>query len=154
MRLTNRRIIKFRKENGIKPSKLGIIIGMPKRSARTRIYQYENDSRTPRENTAEKMADFFDVSVRAILADTDDCVGVMHTFFSLEDFYGAKIAKDADGKVCIKINPGKNPDAKTLEKYLKEWQEKARQLVDREITRKDYDHWRYNFSDDADVSDD
>ena len=68
----------------------------------------------------------------------------MHTLFVLEDIYGLTIG-EADGEVCLKINKDKGKDAAELLKMLSAWKEQADRLSAAEISREEYDQWRYNY---------
>ena len=68
----------------------------------------------------------------------------MHTLFVLEDIYGLTIG-EADGEVCLKINKDKGKDAAELLKMLSAWKEQADRLSTEEISKEEYDQWRYNY---------
>ena len=64
--------------------------------------------------------------------------------FVLEDIYGLTIG-EADGEVCLKINKDKGKDAAELLKMLSAWKEQADRLSAEEISKEEYDQWRYNY---------
>lgn len=68
----------------------------------------------------------------------------MHTLFALEDIYGLTVSK-TDGEVCLKVNKDKSKDAAELLKMLCSWKERTDKLSSEEISREDYDQWRYNY---------
>ena len=68
----------------------------------------------------------------------------MHTLFTLEDNYGLKIS-EMDGEVCLKVDVRKNKDAARLHEMLCSWQQAAAMLEAGEITKEDYDKWRYHY---------
>ena len=68
----------------------------------------------------------------------------MHTLFTLEDIYGLTVS-ESDGEICLKVNKDKNKDAAELLKMLSAWKEQADKLSAEEISREDYDQWRYNY---------
>ncbi|MCI9217631.1 MAG: transcriptional regulator, partial [Dorea sp.] len=78
------------------------------------------------------------------IPDIDSYIGLMHTLFALEDIYGLTIS-ETDGEVCLKVNKDKNKDAAELLKMLSAWKEQADKLSVEEISREDYDQWRYNY---------
>ena len=91
------------------------------------------------------LAQALDVAPQALdIPDIDSYIGLMHTLFSLEDIYGL-IVSEADGEVCLKVNKDKNKDAAELLQMLTAWQEQAVKLSAEEISREDYDQWRYNY---------
>ncbi len=90
-------------------------------------------------------AQVLDVSPQALsVPDIDSYIGLMHTLFTLEDIYGLTVS-EADGKVCLKINKDKCKDAVELSKMLCAWKEQADKLFSEEISREDYDNWRYHY---------
>ncbi len=68
----------------------------------------------------------------------------MHTLFTLEDNYGIKIS-ETDGEVCLKVDVRKNKDAAQLHEMLCSWQQAAAMLEAGEISKEDYDKWRYHY---------
>ena len=68
----------------------------------------------------------------------------MHTLFALEDIYGLTIS-ETDGEVCLKVNKDKSKDAAELLKMLSAWKEQADKLSAEEISKEDYNQWRYNY---------
>ena len=95
------RINFFRKKNNLTMNYLGQQLGFPAKGADVRIVQYENNSRKPKADLTAKMAEIFGVSPEALsVPDIDTYIGLMHTFFTLEDMYGLTIDKIDD---CILI---------------------------------------------------
>ena len=70
--------------------------------------------------------------------------GLMHTLFTLEDNYGLKIS-EMDGEVCLKVDVRKSKDAARLHEMLCSWQQAAAMLEAGEISKEDYDKWRYHY---------
>lgn len=86
-----------------------------------------------------------DVAPQALdVPDIDSYIGLMHTLFTLEDIYGLTVG-EADGEVCLKVNKDKSKDAAELSKMLCAWKEQADKLSAEEISREDYDNWRYHY---------
>ena len=86
-----------------------------------------------------------DISPQALdVPDIDSYIGLMHTLFTLEDVYGLTVS-EADGEVCLKVNKGKGKDAAELSKMLCAWKEQADKLSSEEISREEYDNWRYRY---------
>lgn len=91
------------------------------------------------------MAEVLDVSPYALsVPDIDSYVGLMHTLFTLEDNYGLKVS-EIDGEVCLKVDVRKNKDAARLHEMLCSWQQAAAMLEAGEISKEDYDRWRYHY---------
>ena len=96
------RIQFFRKRKGLTQRQLGKQMGFSERTADIRIAQYESGQRTPKAEMIEELAGMLDVAPEAIsVPDTDTYLGLMHTFFSLEDKYGLTVTV-LDGQVCLK----------------------------------------------------
>ena len=68
----------------------------------------------------------------------------MHTLFTLEDNYGLMVS-EMDGEVCLKVDVRKNKDATRLQEMLCSWQQAAAMLEAGEISKEDYDKWRYHY---------
>jgi len=113
------RIHFFRIMRGMTQKYLGMLVGFPERSA--------------------------DVAPQALdIPDIDSQIGLMHTLFALEDIYGLTIS-ETDGEVCLKISKDKGKAAEELLQMLTAWQEQAAKLTTKEISREEYDQWRYNY---------
>ena len=124
------RIHFFRLLRGMTQKYLGMALGFPEKSADVRLAQYETGSRTPKADLTAALAQVLDVSPHALsVPDIDSYVGLMHTLFTLEDNYGLKIS-EMDGEVCLK---------------LCSWQQAAAMLEAGEISKEDYDKWRYHY---------
>jgi len=139
------RIHFFRIMRGMTQKYLGMLVGFPERSADVRLAQYETGSRKPKGDLTAALAQVLDVAPQALdIPDIDSYIGLMHTLFALEDIYGLTIS-ETDGEVCLKVNKGKSKDATELLKMLCAWKEQADNLSAEEISREDYDQWRYNY---------
>ncbi len=115
------------------------------KSADVRLAQYETGSRTPKADLTAALAEALDVSPYALsVPDIDSYVGLMHTLFTLEDNYGLKVS-ELDGEVCLKVDVRKNKDAAQLHEMLCSWQQAAAMLEAGEISKEDYDKWRYHY---------
>ncbi len=139
------RIHFFRIMRGMTQKYLGMLVGFPEKSADVRLAQYETGSRKPKADLTAALAQAMDVMPEALdIPDIDSYIGLMHTLFALEDIYGLTIS-EADGEVCLKVNKDKSKDAAELLQMLTAWQEQAVKLSAEEISREDYDQWRYNY---------
>ena len=137
------RIHFFRLLRGMTQQYLGMALGFPEKSADVRLAQYETGSRTPKTDLTAALAQVLDVSPHALsVPDIDSYVGLMHTLFTLEDNYGLKIS-ETDGEVCVKVDVRTNKDAARLHVMLCSWQQTASRLEAGEISKEDYDKWRY-----------
>ena len=139
------RIHFFRTMRGMTQKYLGMALGFPEKSADVRLAQYENGSRTPKADVTAALAKVLDVSPKALdVPDIDSYTGLMHTLFTLEDRYGLKI-DEAGGEVCLKIDVSKGKDAARLHETLCAWHQAAAMLEAGEISKEDYDKWRYYY---------
>ena len=110
-----------------------------------RLAQYETGSRKPKADLTAALAQVLEVSPQALdVPDIDSYIGLMHTLFTLEDIYGLTVS-EADGEVCLKVNKDKGKDAAELSKMLYAWKEQADKLSSEEISREEYDNWRYYY---------
>lgn len=139
------RIHFFRLLRGMTQKYLGTIIGFPERSADVRLAQYETGTRKPKAELTAALAQALDVSPHALdVPDIDSYIGLMHTLFTLEDLYGLTVS-EADGEICLKVNKDKGKDAHELLKMLYAWKEQADKLSSEEISKEEYDNWRYHY---------
>lgn len=139
------RIHFFRILRGMTQKYLGTIVGFPERSADVRLAQYETGTRKPKAELTAALAQALDVSPHALdVPDIDSYIGLMHTLFTLEDIYGLTVS-EADGEVCLKVDKNKEKDAHELLKMLYAWKEQGDKLSSEEISREEYDNWRYHY---------
>lgn len=139
------RIHFFRLLRGMTQKYLGTAVGFPEKSADVRLAQYETGTRTPKADLTAALAQVLDVSPQALsVPDIDSYIGLMHTLFTLEDNYGLTVS-EANGEVCLKVNKDKGKDAAELLKMLCAWKEQVDKLSSEEISREEYDRWRYNY---------
>ncbi|MBD5544781.1 MAG: helix-turn-helix transcriptional regulator [Lachnospiraceae bacterium] len=139
------RIHFFRIMRGMTQKYLGMLVGFPERSADVRLAQYETGSRKPKAELTAALAQALDVAPQALdIPDIDSQIGLMHTLFALEDIYGLTVSK-ADGEVCLKVSKDKGKAAEELLQMLTSWQEQAAKLSVEEISKEEYDQWRYNY---------
>lgn len=139
------RIHFFRLLRGMTQKYLGTAVGFPERSADVRLAQYETGSRKPKADLTAPLAQVLEVSPQALdVPDIDSYIGLMHTLFTLEDIYGLTVSA-ADGEVCLKVNKDKGKNAAKLSKMLRAWKEQADKLSSEEISREEYDNWRYYY---------
>ena len=68
----------------------------------------------------------------------------MHTLFALEDMYGLYI-DDIDGELCLRLDKTKGTTYATLFEMLFAWNRKRKAMRRGELSKDDYDTFRYNF---------
>ena len=140
------RIRFFRHLRGMTLKALGLAVGFSPRTAEVRMSQYEKGLRTPKADLIENLAYRLQVSTDALnVPDIDTYQGFMHTLFAIEDLYGLQIGK-LDGELCLHFN--------SIEARMKfrddfdAWYTVLRRYQLGEITKEEYDHWRYTFPED------
>lgn len=139
------RIRFIRNLRGMTQKFLGLQVGFTERTADIRMAQYESGSRTPKTDLIEQLADALDVSTEALnVPNIDSYTGLMHTLFALEDLYGFKIDR-LDDEICIRINRQNGSTFAKMTGLLEPWEEMAQKYRNGEITREEYDQWRYNY---------
>lgn len=140
-----KRIRFFRNRKGMTQKQLGEILGFLGKTSDVRMAQYESESRTPKQDLVKEMAHIFDVSPRAItVPEIDSYIGLMHTLFALEDMYGLKIG-EIDGEVCLRLDKSTGSTYSSMFDMFHAWQEQAARLEQGEITKEEYDQWRYKY---------
>ena len=139
------RIRFFRTMRGMTQKYLGMLLGFPEKSADVRLAQYEMGTRSPKAEITAALAQALDVSPQALtVPDIDSYIGLMHTLFTLEDNYGLAVS-EADDEVCLKVSADRGKGAAELLQMLTAWKVQADKLATGEISREDYDNWRYHY---------
>ncbi len=139
------RIRFIRNLKGMTQKYLGIQVGFPEKTADIRMAQYESGSRTPKEELVNKVANVFDVSTMALnVPDIESYLGVIHTLFAMEDLYGLRINK-IDGEFCITLDKGMGANYENMFDMFNAWQKEYEKFKKGEISKEEYDHWRYNY---------
>ena len=114
------------------------MLGFMGKTSDVRIAQYETEARTPKDDLIKQLADIFGVTTRAItVPNIDSYLGLMHTFFALEDEYGFQISTDKDGRPCITLD--KNHQAyDQIAPMLFAWLSQYSKLKQGEISEDEY----------------
>lgn len=90
------------------------------------------------------MSDLLDVDPRALtVPDIDTQLGLMHTLFAIEDMYGLKI-DELDGEMVLRLDRF-TPEFPALYDKFRTWLQEAKKLKGGEITKDQYDDWRYKY---------
>ena len=66
----------------------------------------------------------------------------MHTLFAIEDLYGLHIG-EIDGEVCLRLDKDKGSAYLSMFDMFQAWQKQSAKLDAGEITKEEYDEWRY-----------
>jgi len=124
---------------------LGMAIGFDEKTADVRMAQYESGTRTPKENYVADIAKALEVSPKALdLPNIENFVGLAHTLFALEDIFGVQIG-EIDGEVCLRLDKFKGNTYLSMFDIFQDWNEMAVKLKNGEVTKEEYDDWRYNY---------
>ncbi len=138
------RIRFFRIMRGMTQRALGMLLGFPEKSADVRLAQYETGTRTPKAKLTASLAHALDASPQALtVPDIDNYIGLAHTLFTLEDVYGLRVCSDAED-VCLRVTSDSR-DSEELLEILTAWREQRAKLESGEISREEYDRWRYYY---------
>ena len=139
------RIRFLRNLRGMTQKYLGVAIGFPEKTADIRMAQYESGTRTPKADVTNELAKVLEVSPQALtVPDIDSYNGLMHTLFAMEDLYGLRIDTLSD-EVCIRLDKGMGTNYITMFEMFSAWQKEADNCRNGEISKEDYDHWRYTY---------
>ncbi len=118
---------------------LGQLIGFPEKTADIRIAQYESGTRTPKADITKELAKALEVSPLALdVPEIDSELGLIHTLFALEDLYGLQ-PEENDGEIKLSISN------ESVLRTVKAWTEQNAKLKAGEITKEEYNKWRYNY---------
>jgi transcriptional regulator with XRE-family HTH domain len=124
---------------------LGMAIGFSEKTADVRMAQYESGSRTPKEAMTADLAKVLNVCPQALdVPDIDSDIGLMHTLFALEDLRGLR-ASEIDGELCLRLDKSRGLTYEAMFQMLDAWRQQAAKLESGEITKEEYDQWRYNY---------
>lgn len=140
-----KRIKFFRNRKGMTQKQLGEILGFLGKTSDVRMAQYESEARVPKSDLVKEMSSIFEVSPHALtVPDIDSYIGLMHTLFALEDMYGLKIS-EVDGEPCLRLDKSDYSTFTSMFDMFRAWQQEAAKLDHGEITKEEYDQWRYNY---------
>ncbi len=139
------RIRFIRNLRGMTQKRLGASVGFAEKTADVRMAQYESGTRTPKEKLTADIANALAVSPRALaVPDIDSYTGLLHTLFALEDLYGLGIG-GIDGELCLRLDKGRGVSYLSMLDMFHAWQRESEKLKSGEITKEEYDDWRYNY---------
>ena len=139
------RIRFFRNLRGMTQKWLGQAVGFPQKTADIRMAQYESGSRTPKEDLVKALAGVLEVSPLALrIPDIDSDLGFIHTLFTVEDLHGVRVEKN-ENEVHIVFDGSKRTLDESIFKMLSAWADQSDKLRKGEISKDQYDRWRYTF---------
>ena len=80
------------------------------------------------------------------MPDIDTYNGLMHTLFVLEDTNYMHITQNEAGQYCIALDKyTENSKAQSMNEMFRLWHNEYQKFLNGEITKEEYDHWRYTF---------
>lgn len=139
------RIRFIRNLRGMTQKYLGMAIGFTEKTADVRMAQYESGARTPKENMTADLANVLDIRPQALaVPDIDSDIGLMHTLFALEDLRGLKVS-EIDGELCLRLDRSTGRTYEAMFNMLNAWRQQAAKLEAGEITKEQYNQWRYRY---------
>lgn len=139
------RIRFIRNLRGMTQKHLGMAVGFDEKSADVRMAQYESGTRTPKADLTAALANALGVVPKALdVPDIDSNIGLMHTLFTLEDLRGLKIDR-VDGVLCLRLDKSNGNTYDEMGQMFAAWYEQATKLEAGEITKEEYDQWRYRY---------
>jgi len=140
------RIKRVRNMRGLTQRELGAALGFDENTADVRIAQYESGTRTPKEDILKKIAEALDVNYRALYEPTLYAAeDVMYTLFELDEHYGIRLLDAAPEEGYSKTVPSVNFNSNLLDNFLKEWQQRKKDLADGVISKAEYMEWKVNW---------
>lgn len=142
------RISFFRRLHNYTQKELGKLLGFSDKTCDVRVAQYESGDRVPKEDMLQKIAAIFGISPYALnIPNINSWTSRMHIFFAMEDKYGAEITKIND-EYYLRIEKT-YPEHLTItgvrNAVLQEWVDMYSALQKGEISKAEYDRWRYNY---------
>ncbi len=147
---SGQRIKYFRKMRGMTQTQLAAAAGMSEKNADVRITQYESEGRHPKKPLRESLARALHVNPAVISPpDMDSAAGVIQILFMMEDLYGIRI-DNVQSKLCLIIDPARMDSE--LSETVMEWLKMHQRMENGELTKEEYNMWRYNAPDNTDGS--
>lgn len=139
------RIRFIRNLRGMTQKYLGIKAGFDEKTADIRMAQYESGTRSPKTDMTNSIANVLEVSPLALtVPDIDSEQGLLHTLFALEDLYGIKPELTED-KIYLTLDSTKPTTNQSIFGMLEAWAVQSEKYRNGEITKDQYDDWRYNY---------
>ena len=78
------------------------------------------------------------------IPDIDSNLGFIHTLFAVEDLYGVRVEKN-ENEVHIVFDGNKPNVDRSVFQNLSAWAEQAEKYRNGEISKEQYDEWRYTY---------
>lgn len=149
---TGTKIRRARLQRGLTQKQFGILLGFEEKSADVRVAQYENDTRNPKNDLLNKMAEVLDINVKSLKVDQDSVYGedLMFALFDIEDNFHIRIRETPDESLPDEAYRGIEFTNEFINSCMKEWKVRMEQYWAGEITEKEYLEWKLNWPDTID----
>ena len=123
---------------------LGIIAGIPARTADIRIAQYECGTRKPKPGLTRVLAEALDVSSYALsVPEIDSIDKLMHLLFLIEDLFGLKLTLSKDG-ILVQADDT-HIDSTAFIRACNHWCAQSENMHSGKLSKEEYDTWRYQY---------
>ena len=160
------KIKRIRKFRGLTQKELGILAGLGEQNANIRIAQYEADSRLPRRDLLDRIAQALNVNPINFYSHVSGCAeDIMQTFFWMEESKRGVIRLfqlvrnpgkvNASSDTAVRYNdtddwPATPPvglyfNYYTVDTFMREWLLRQQELDRGEITYDEYFEWKINW---------
>lgn len=133
----------LRMKKGLTQRQFGVLLGFNEKNADVRVAHYESDLREPREDMLKRIAEILCVNIEYLSPDTGTAIGKIQALFEMEN-EGALHPEMVNGDPVLSFR-GQSDELLAMQILMCKWIEKAEQLRNGEITREEYDQWRYQF---------
>ena len=135
----------LRKRKNLTQNDLSDALGYESNYGYKRIGQYEREQRQKKKKTVIRLSELLHVDPSAVIVpDIPSYQAFMQLFFAMEDDMGFAIHKNEEDEFYFTYNEEAKPYIDILP-FLEAWHEKGQQLKDNQITKEEYDDWRYTF---------
>ena len=143
------RIKRVRNFRGMTQKELGLALGYAENTADVRIAQYESGTRTPKEDTLQKISEVLDVNYRSLYEPRNyHAEDIMYTLFELDEHYGNLTlydVEDTSDRFDIRKHKAVSFNVHLLDMFMAEWQQRKQELANGEISREEYLEWKLNW---------
>lgn len=127
---------------GMKQEELAEKIGLGRgENGRTRISQYENGKRTPKEDLLEKISEALEID--SLYLSSKEKTAALDLVFILFDWEEDGLPIDiikSDGKLLLDLNN------EIFSEFLTQWANKKADLKDGKISKDEYIDWKINYT--------
>lgn len=145
------KIKRIRNFRGLTQKEFGKLIGFDEKTADIRVAQYESGTRTPKEDLLRKMAAVLDVNYYSLCdSSVYAAEDVMFMLFELDEHYLISIPDVPDEDNENESHAAIQFKYDLLDEFIKEWQQRKKDLADGVISKAEYTEWKLNWPATAD----